>query len=1092
MRKGGNERTYPISQLGGILVFGEDQVLTAKLLPPRLRRHTLVRERLEERLLEALDVPLTIVQAGPGYGKTTALASFLSEQPYGAVWYTVAEGDADPLPFLLHLIYALRMTNPLIGEKALTVLREDPEQTHLWQIATESLINEMAASLRTETFIVLDDFHSVDQSPAVLELVEHLVEHLPPKVHLLLATRRRPPLLHLSKWRARAEVLELGQQDLAFTPAEVEALFRDQYRVEVATDQVDWLVDRTEGWIIALQLIWQGLRKGRDFKPLGEPVPGRMDALFTYLAQEVFGQQKPEVRRFLMTTAVLEELSPEACDALTGEAGSAQVLATLEENGLFVQALENGFYRYHALFHQFLRDKAQGDPETWRENHLRAAAYFRQRGALAEAAHHDLAAGEQDDAALSTLQASRELLAAGRVDVLGGLLDRLGEAAAHRYPELLLRRGDVARLSCHFADALAWYQKAGEAYAACGDRRGNCLALQGQAQVYLDTISPGDAEGLFREALQLADVLSAEERAHLLTLVAENETNRGRPADAAHFASLAAGSSQPVDGLLEVRALLRTGRLAAAMGHLERLDRQGLPGATRNHREVPLLISLIASLTGEQERAQAAAEAGVRLGKEKQSPFVEAVGLIRLGHALQLDPLVPLAEAADCYQRTIALMDHLQVRRGKAEPLAGLCLLYGHVAGDWMLAERYGQEGAKIAETARDAWFHAFCLLALGSSAVVTKQVEAQGYLDKAEAAFCEAGDEYGQALTQVWRAVLALRLGEWGDFDRAVGQALQSAQTNGYSYLLTRRVLYGPRDVQMLIPILREANKRGVQGDYAAWLLAELGISNPEQHPGFTLRLRALGSFRVWRGNQEIARREWQREKARHLLQLLVTQRRRLLLKEQIIDLLWPGLDAETASRDFKVALNALFNALEPNRAARSGSFYIQREGAAYGLDPVSGYWLDVDEFERLITRGLLLGEQGQEQAAAESLRRALDLYQGDYLQDLLYEDWCSEERERLQVLYLRAAEWLAHYACRGGDHEGCIRLCELILSRDHCWEEAYRLLMSSYDRTGNRAMALRTYDKCTHYLQAELGITPMASTRLLYERIRSSAGGE
>ncbi|HEY3367385.1 MAG TPA: BTAD domain-containing putative transcriptional regulator [Symbiobacteriaceae bacterium] len=1072
-------------------MFGEDQVLRAKLLPPRPRRHTLVRRRLQERLSEALEVPLTILHAGPGYGKTTALASFLAGQTCVTAWYAISEGDGDLLPFLLHFIYALREQNLLIGDKALSILQEGQGPNRPWDLAAAALINDLVVSSgSTETLIVLDDFHVVDESPAILAIVEHLVEHLPPQVHLLLATRRRPSLPGLPRWRARAEVLELGQADLAFTPEEVHALFRDQYGFDLTVHQADGLAGRTEGWIIALQLIWQGLRKGSALLQGWDGLPNSLEGLFTYLAQEVLDRQKPFVRRFLLATAALERLEPAVCDALIGEPGSASVLVALEENGLFTQAIGSGVWRYHQLFHQFLRESARRDAAAWQAHHLIAAQYFAAAGAEAEAAGHYLSAGEPDAAALRLLRAAG-LLETGRVDVLGGLLERLGDETYGRYPELLLRRGDVARLTSRFDEALRHYGQAAGAYRAAGDGRGLCLALMGQGRVYLDTISPGDAEGLFQEALQLAGALGEEERAQLMALVAENATNSGRPVDAEHFARLAAGRA-PLAEDLEVRALLRTGRLAAAMGILDRQARggaAGADGASRSHREVPLLISLIASFTGDAERARAAAEEGIRRGREKRSPFVEGVGFIRLGHALQMNPLTPINDVAEQYQRAIAVMDGLKVVRGKSEPLAGLCTLYGHAAGDWALAEQYGQQGAEIAAAARDNWFFAFCLLSLGSSAVAVGRPEADGYLRRSEAAFESAGDPHGLALARLWQAMLAHRRADWTAFDGAIGQALATAQANGYGFLFTRRTLFGPRDPQALIPILSEAHRRRVMADYAAWLLAERGIPNPESHPGFTLRVRALGDFQVWRGNQEITRREWQREKARQLLQLLVTCRRRMLQKEQLIDLLWPGADPDTAARDFKVAHNALVTALEPNRTARSGSFYILRSGTAYGLDPAVGYWLDADEFERLAGLGLALAERGQEPEAAESLRRALDLYQGDFLQDVPYEDWCSEERERLQVLYLRAAEWLAQRAVREGDYEGCIRTCDRILARDPCWEEAFRLLMRSYYRLGNRAMALRTYDKCAQNLQAELGVRPMPATQQLYERIRKSA---
>ena len=295
-------------------------------------------------------------------------------------------------------------------------------------------------------------------------------------------------------------------------------------------------------------------------------------------------------------------------------------------------------------------------------------------------------------------------------------------------------------------------------------------------------------------------------------------------------------------------------------------------------------------------------------------------------------------------------------------------------------------------------------------------------------------------------------------------------------------------RDQQALIPLLAEAWQRGVQADYAGWLLSEMGIANPELHPGYTLRIRTLGTFTVYRGRHEITAKEWQREKAKQLFQLLVTHRTQLLQREQIVEMLWPGAEPATAYRDFKVAMNALWSALEPNRAARSASFFVLRQGSAYGLNLTSGFWLDADEFANQVNRGLSLMARGQHEDGARALRRGLDLYRGDYLEALRYEDWCTEERERLQVLYLRASEALAHHAVEQGDYEAAIHLCDRIISRDRGWEEAYRLLMFSYYRLGNRSMALRVYDRCVQNLQEELGIEPMPATRQLYERIRTS----
>lgn len=1071
-------------------MFAAEQVLKAKLVPPRLRRHTLVRPRLQERLAEALDVPLTILQAGPGYGKTTALVSFLAEAPCRAVWYTLTPDDLHPFPFLLHLIYALRIAFPEVGGRALQLLQQGEGPNRSWAHVVDALTSDLLTGAQHELLIVLDDFHNVDEGDQVVALVEQFIEHMPHHVHLVLATRRRPPLGSLPRWRALADVVELTEQDLAFTPAEVEALFLDQYGVGLTSEQTAALARRTEGWIIALQLAWQGLRKGSTLQDFWEGRPKNLDTLFNYLAHEVLDRQRPFVRRFLLTTSVLERLQPPVCDLLVGEPGSDRVLQALEENGLFIQAVGDGEFRYHQLFHQFLRTQARQDREAWRTHHLTAARYYLEAGCAEVAAGHFAEVGEYDLAAGAILKAADGMINAGRVEALGAFLSRLPQETFSRLPELLLRCGDVARLTSRFDDALAYYGQATEKYGALGDARGRCLALMGEARVYLDTISPGKADDVLAEAQQLAHALTEYERADLMALLAENETNRGRPTDAARFASLAAaGAGARVDDLLEVRALLRTGRLSEAMRALTRLSRQGLAGASRAHREVPLLISYIAALMGDVPLARTGAEEGIRLGQEKRSPFVEGVGLMRRAHALQLNPLAPDEAVAAEYQAAIALMEKINVTRGKAEPLAGLSLFYGHRAGNWAQAEHHGLEAARIARAACDNWFHGYCLLSLGASAAALDRPEADGYLRQAEQAFTQTADPYGLTMTRLWQALLAHRRRDRDAFAAALQAALATAQEQDYGFLFTRRTLFGPQDPQVLIPLLHEARQRSIQAAYATRLLAEMKVADPEHHPGYTLRLRTLGTFQAWRGMQEITRREWRREKARQLLQLFITHRGKLLQREQIMELLWPEADPAVAQRDFRVALNSLLTALEPDRPARANPFYIVREGQAYGLNPQSGYWLDADQFERLAAHGLACGEQRQEAQARESLSQAVELYQGDFLAELRYEDWCSEERERLQVLYLRSLEWLAQDAARQGLYEKCVRLCDLILATDHTWEEAYRLLMYSHFRLGNRALALRTYERCVQNLQEELGISPMPATARLFERIRRSA---
>jgi DNA-binding SARP family transcriptional activator len=260
---------------------------------------------------------------------------------------------------------------------------------------------------------------------------------------------------------------------------------------------------------------------------------------------------------------------------------------------------------------------------------------------------------------------------------------------------------------------------------------------------------------------------------------------------------------------------------------------------------------------------------------------------------------------------------------------------------------------------------------------------------------------------------------------------------------------------------------------------------SQPPSETTPSLRIRTLGGFHLWRNGVEIEPAAWGREKALHLFQFLVTVRRHPspLHKEQIIDRLWPALDAEEGDRDFKVALNTIYKVLEPERQPRAESRFIQRQGLVYSLN-LAETWVDADSFEALVAAGNQL-LPGHASAAIQYYQQALTIYTGDYLPERRYEDWSSAERERLQLLALGVMTTLANLLVEQSPLES-IRLTQHVLTVDPVWEEAYRVQMRAYLAQGNRPLALRTYQQCVRMLDQELGVEPLPETRQMIEQIR------
>jgi DNA-binding SARP family transcriptional activator len=212
-------------------------------------------------------------------------------------------------------------------------------------------------------------------------------------------------------------------------------------------------------------------------------------------------------------------------------------------------------------------------------------------------------------------------------------------------------------------------------------------------------------------------------------------------------------------------------------------------------------------------------------------------------------------------------------------------------------------------------------------------------------------------------------------------------------------------------------------------------------------------------------------------------------LQRDEITERLWPTLGADAAGRDFKVALNALNKALEPDRAADAPFAFIVREGTAYRLRPEADLWLDAAAFEAEGTAGLRALEQGAASAAIAHFQAALRLYGGPFLPDALYDDWASAERERLLALYLRVADKLAGLLVEQGCYDEALDVCAGILAQDSCWERAYRLMMVAYARQNNRSLALRTYQRCVAAMRDELDMAPSPATTALYQRILAAA---
>jgi len=371
-------------------------VIATKLFRPSLRQQSVERKRLHDVLRQGCTLPLTLVVAPAGWGKSTIVADWLTRDAVTAGWVSLDGGDNDPKLFWRYLLLAAGQTGSAAGAAALR--RLDAAGSDVLRDVLPAFVNELA-SAETPLVLVLDDYHLVT-SAGVHATVATLLDRSPPQLHLILITRADPPL-PLSRLRVRGDMVELRADDLRFSAGEAMEFFAS--RLEgvgplLSEQDVLRLLARTEGWAAGLQLAALRLRDRADPADFIERLTGADWHIVNYLGEEVLASQPPEVREFLLVTSVLNRMCAPLCDALTERADGAGLISEIYRANLFLVPLddEHRWFRYHHLFGGLLRHElARTAPERPSVLHRRAARWFADHGDTAEAIGHAIASGDE-------------------------------------------------------------------------------------------------------------------------------------------------------------------------------------------------------------------------------------------------------------------------------------------------------------------------------------------------------------------------------------------------------------------------------------------------------------------------------------------------------------------------------------------------------------------------------------------------------------------------------------------------------------------------------------------------------------------------
>jgi ATP/maltotriose-dependent transcriptional regulator MalT/DNA-binding SARP family transcriptional activator len=1043
---------------------------------------------------------LTVVVAGPGYGKSTLVAAWASARR--ATWYTIDASDRDLPTFVAGLVSALRTRLPSLPaglDRAAGTLALDGDEIEHADAVVDRLAQVLERMRQRPLTLVIDDLHALAAGSASARVVEGLCRQGPRWLRLVVCSREEPPF-PISRLRGQGDVLDIDAAALTFDVEDTEQLLAAVLGDDAARHARS-VQAFTGGWPVVVRLAAEALaavapsRRAEALEKL--PLPG--GRLLDYLAEEVIASRGPEITQLVRALAPFPRFSIGLCEAVGVPTGE-DTLADLARRGLFVEprSTVDGWFSLHGLVREYALRHMPLDPAETREHCGRAAGWLTANGHLADALQ--ALAGTGDDAAVGRFLAehgwalmeqgsSAALLAAAEAlpDALGaGTLAEVVGAAHHA-------RGE-------WDEALSAFLRAtgtdGPLRAGTAWRMGLVYHMRGELDRALETYRRGrrepagpdtalllawassahwlrgevdDARELAAEAIARAEgchdhrALAAAHTA--LALLAA--TDGRRDANDAHYLRALDEAERGGDTLqlTRIRAnrgsrFLEEGAYEEALTELDLAVEAGeLTGflgllglAQSNRAEVHLR-------QGRLDEAQVDYEAAVRTFQRAGSRLVR-LALAGLGDTYR--ERGQLVRAGAAYREALALAEADGDVQALVAALAGLAR-------------------ATVADEPEQAAKHAARAVEHGTGLSEVKARLAAGWVALAradEAAAVHAGEAVARAASQRDRPGLAEALvlsaivgAEPGAAERTLDEAaalweevaspLGAARTR-----LVRARLLGGRHADAEAA-LAEAQLRRI--GVPPWgELAEIPATLRTQDPP-PVAIRSLGGFRVLRAGHAVPLADWGSRKARDLLKMLVARRGRPVPREAMWDVLWPDAGDRDLGARLSVLLSTVRGVLDPGRAFPADHFVrADRTSVSLALEHLE---VDVEEFLVTSTEALALHESGQSERAQALLAAADDRYRGDFLEEEPYADWAVALREEARAKAIAIARARAREAAAGDERDSAISALLRVLSHDPYDEGAHLALVRTLAGGARYGEAHRRYRLYVERM-AELGV--------------------
>jgi LuxR family transcriptional regulator, maltose regulon positive regulatory protein len=1056
--------------------------LPAKLTRPRSDA-VLTRSRVNGLLDLAAKHPVTWLCGAPGAGKTTAVSTYLEARQVPHLWYQIDAGDADPATFFHYLGLAVRAAAPRYRSPLPSF---SPEQMPGIEVFARRFFETLFGRLKPSTILVLDDYQEAGLETALHAVVAQAVLALPDAVRLLVLSRAEPPL-RFARFRANGTLDVLGGAELNLSMKEAQLFAQLRGKRHIAQAVLATLHERTQGWTAGMVLLLESAQRPTHHEVPTDATP---EVLFDYFAAEVFGRLDLAAQAVLTHAALLPEADVELVVQLTGDAQAGRVLEELYRRNYFVSKRgSSAVYRFHPLFHDFLRQRGQANLGTARLNALRsqAATLLAATGDIEGAAELWRAAGDWPQLMTHLLKHAPTLVRQARFQTLGGWLRELPEQEFERAPWLCYWLG-VCRMHSAPAQACTHFESAFSRFELSGDADGLYLSWAGAvdtivfmqqdyfpidawlvrldwltrtypefSSVEIETriVSTALIAITWRQPKHAAAARLQQRSLELLWLCPDPAATVMLAFHAFMYCYWFDSDAVTADCILERLPMLDKAlaqrpferiliRFIQANHHASACQREltfaavndGMALAERSgvhvlDRLLTYMGFLVAHSTGDTEMS---------------SEFVRRTAEVALRESTELD---------------VAMQAHMRAH----------------------IAELRGEHAQALQEMTRAHHLFremGFMPMSLDCAAGLAVLRLCGGDLTGARSAAAQAhtAPGFSQGAGTAFNAcvaagLIALAQGDEPGARAAADSLMKLVRRSGYAT--------GPGAIpEPLARLCAFALQHQIEAGTARHLIERRSLRAPPDllNPDcwhWPIKLYALGRFSIALNDRPMASSGKQAHRPLEVLKLLIASGPRGLTHEQIVRALWATENAESGYPPYAMAMHRVRKMLGVEQCILS------RNGRV-ALNP-GVVWVDAWAFERAVES---IDVANTDHELPQS---ALELYQGSFLGAGPLPEWAQAFAQRLHAKYVRVVLELVHAARRQGELERALHLCEQALERDDCQEPLYEALLACHLALGRRVDGLRAYKRCRKRLQDELEIVPSAAIEALRVRLQQAA---